>query len=812
MYDSSVDEKWNKHWSERKLNQFDKDDTSRKTYVIDTPPPFTSGTLHMGHVTSYSLVDFIARYKRMKGFNVLYPQGWDTQGFPTEKAVEKKYGLGLARGEFYRKCKEIAEANLATMKSQMKRLGLSPDYGYEYITMSDDYRAKVQLSLIIMHEKGMVYRGRHPVEWCIKCRSAIAHAETEEKNDDCSIVYINFDMVGDSSKKLTIATTRPELLHACVAVAVNPNDKRFKGLEGKKAKTPLFGESVPIIYDDHVDPEFGTGAEMVCTFGDKVDRDMYYKHSLKLIDAMDESGKLKDAGDFTGMGLQEARDALTRALYASGAMVKAVKSKHMVKVHDRCDTQINLIMSVQWAIKVKEYSSKIKELANEMAWEPEFTKRYLEDWADFIDWDWIISRNRVFGTPIPFWYCEKCGFIAAPDRESLPVDPARDKAPTERCPKCGGKLKGETNTCDVWVDSSITPLVIAGWPDNKKLMEMAYPADLRLQGTEIIRTWAFYTIFRSWALTGNKPFEKVLVHGMILAADGKRMHKSKGNFVSPDDVLKKYPVDTVRLWAALSSAIGKDKPFIYNDVEYAKSFITKLFNSAAFVDAAVKEAGKPKQPDEMANSMSIFDIWILNRLNSVIKRVDDSYNAFNFYDATNTVINFYWHEFCDYYIENVKHRVYSKDPATKFSRQAAVHVLHHVLEATLRMLAPVMPHAAEELYHGMSKESVFSQRFPEYMEMEGPSSYVMNGIVFKSAMVIVDYESTGALLNGIISDIRKAKAKAKKALNFEIASININVPEEYYKATLSSKEELMQICKARTAEINMGNYSVEIKV
>ncbi len=809
MYDSAMDEKWNRYWADQKLNLFDEKDRKRQLYVIDTPPPFTSGTLHIGNVLGYALIDFTARYKRMKGFNVLYPQGWDTQGFPTEKVVEKKYGTKLSREEFYRKCTEISSENLEAMKKQMYRLGFSSDERYGYITMSKEYRAKVQLSLIMMHQKKMLYRGSHPVEWCPKDRSAIAHAETEEKEEDSQFVYINFEILG-SNKSLTIATGRPELLHACVAIAVNPTDAKYKDLVGKKVKTPIFDAEVDIIADEKVDTSFGTGAEMVCTFGDKIDRDMYYRHKLKLIDSVDEVGILKNAKQFTGMRLNEAREAVIKELEKKEYVVKKEPIKHMIKVHDRCGTPIEMIMSNQWFIKILDYKKKIVELANEIKWTPEFTRNYLDDWANFIEWDWIISRNRIFGTAIPFWYCESCDFIAAPKTESLPVDPTKDSPPVDKCPKCGKKLKGESATCDVWIDSSITPLVIAGWPDNKELLSRAFPNAIRFQGTEIIRTWAFYTIFRSWALTGNKPFEEILVNGMVLAPDGKRMHKSKGNGISPDELMQKYPVDSIRLWVALSGAIGKDKPFLYNDVEYAKSFITKLFNSFNFVNTAIKEAGELQPLDNVSKDMGIFDIWILNRLNSVIKQVTESYESFNFYDAANTAINFYWHEFCDYYIENVKHRIYSKDKDMESSKHAAAYVLNHVLDTTLRLIAPIVPHATEELYSNMKKESIFKEKFPEYFERKAPVDFVINGIVFKSGIIKVDYESTGAFINSIISEVRKAKAKEKKALNLEIASINIKVPEEYYNATLSSKEELMQICKAKKVDISKGSYSVKV--
>ncbi len=811
MYSIETEEKWNAYWHEHKLSRFDEKDRKKPVYVIDTPPPFTSGTLHMGHVSSYSFVDFVARYKRMMGFNVLYPQGWDTQGFPTEKATEKKYGIGLGRQEFYAKCSEMAASNLSAMKKQMNVLGFSFDDRYEYITMSKDYRAKVQLSLLMMHDKNLLYRGEYPVEWCSKCRSAIAHAETEDKNAETTFAYLKFPIVGAKGKDIIIATTRPELLHALVAIAVNPSDDRFKGMVGKKVKSPVFGATVEIIADTDVDMNFGTGAEMVCTFGDKADRTMYYKHKLKLIEAIDENGKLKNAKEFTGLKVGEAREALMAELEKNGALAKKEKLMHAVKVHDRCGTEIEFILSTQWFIKILDYKDKIIELAREMKWVPEFTRQYLDDWAKFIDYDWLISRNRVFGTPIPFWYCEKCSSIVAPKKENLPVDPTSGKPPMDKCPKCGGKLIGESATCDVWVDSSITPLIIAGWPEDKERFKELFPSALRVQGTEIIRTWAFYTIFRSFILTGNKPFESLLINGMILGTDGKRMHKSKGNGVSPDDLLKKYPADAIRLWSALSGAIGRDKPFIYNDIEYAKNFITKLSNSALFVKGALAESAVPKI--EPSKDLELFDIWILNRLNTMIKQVLDSYEAFNFYDAATILINFYWHEFCDYYIENVKHRIYSEDKKMEKSRKAAVFALNTVLESTLKLLAPIAPHAVEEVNSLFSAKSITIASMPVYKERSRPSDYVINGLVFSNELFDVDYEAAGTFVNNIISEVRKQKSRGKLALNKPITSININVPEEYYKATEAAKSEIGQICKSSSVKVSKHQqYSVEIVV
>jgi valyl-tRNA synthetase len=805
---TEINEKWNRRWGEMGLFHFDRKDTARAIFSIDTPPPFTTGELHMGQAFWVSYIDSIARYKRMRGFNVLYPQGWDSQGFPTELAVEKKYGRGIGREEFYNKCAEIASNNIELMKVQMRKLGASFDEKQQYLTMSKEYRAKVQLSLLEMMEKGFIYRAIHPVEWCPRCGTSIAREETVDFEEETLFNYLNF-AIGSSKKNVMIATTRPEMLGACVALAVNGTDERYKELVGKSVKVPIFGRSVKVIADDSIDKELGTGAEMVCTFGDKNDRTLYYRHKLELIEFIDESGKLKEAGEFTGMAANAARKAIIERLKESGSLVKQEKIRHTVKKHDRCRATIEIRASMQWFIKVREFAEKILKTGRSMEWIPEHTRQRLEDWVNFIEWDWNISRRRIFGTPIPFWYCEKCGKILSPDRKQLPVNPAVEKPKSEKCQKCGGRFVGEVDTCDVWVDSSITPLVICGWPDDMELFRRAFPSSMRIQGTDIIRTWAFYTIFRTWALTGQKPFGKVLAHGMILATDGKEMHKSEGNGISPEELQRKYPVDAIRLWVAMSGGIGKDRPFSYEEMDYARNFINKIYNSALFVTKAI-ESCKPDQK-EPHEDLGIFDLWILKRLNTTIGKVIAAYDAMNLHDAMEEAIAFYWHEFADYYIENVKHRVYSEDPAAQRSRKAAVYTLNHVLHESLKIFAPVMPYLSEEINEMFGNESLFGEAFPAYAKAESPAAYAMNGLVFRSGIRDYDIEACGAFLNRIIADVRNAKARDRLPLNKEIASININVPEEYYRAAEAAADEIKSICKANALKLTKHKeYSIAV--
>jgi valyl-tRNA synthetase len=827
MYNNKeIEEKWLNYWKECKIFLFD-EKNNKPLYIIDTPPPFTNGALHMGQVFWVSYIDTIARYKRLAGFNVLYPQGWDMHGFPTEIAVEKKYGKNLSRTEFYQKALELSNSNIEIMKNLMLKLGATFDERYEYKTASDDYKKKVQLALIEMYKKGIIYRGVHPVSWCTYCNTSISREEMEEKEEDTNLNYIKFDIVlsNENSKKnsknnkvnklenlknITIATTRPELLHACVAIMVNNKDKRFKDLIGSEAIVPIFNRKVKIIGDESIDQKFGTGCEMICTFGDINDVKMYHKYNLNLIDAIDSEGKLINAGKFSGKNIKEARTLILNELKDEGRLEKQEVIRHRVKIHDRCETEVELLQHTQWFIKTKEYVNKLKELASEIKWVPEQNKQRIFDWIDTIEWDWNISRSRIFGTPLPFWHCKNCGNILPAKIEELPIDPITNSNSDElKCPKCNSKMVADTDTCDGWVDTCITPLVVAGWPENKKRFEDGFPVDIRIQGSDIIRTWAFYTIVGSFAVANNKPFETLLTHGMILGSDGREMHKRWGNGVFPEELMEKYSIDAIRLWAALSGSIGKDKIFSYKDIEYANSFITKLYNSALFIKNVSVDVVPLKEPKE---DLNLFDMWILNKFNKIVKTVRNAYDNLLLFEALSSLINFYWHDFCDYYIEDIKHRVYTKEEDKQGSRNAAIFVLNYILKNSIVMLAPNIPFVSEEINSMFSSNSIFKEKLPTYIEMPEEPSFVMNGLLF-AASFEEDPEIYGEILNKIVSEARKQKAKAKIALNKPITSININVPDKYYKAVVISQDEIKGILKASLVNITQGKeLSISINI
>ncbi|MFH1247420.1 MAG: valine--tRNA ligase [Candidatus Micrarchaeota archaeon] len=782
----ALQKKWSSHWEKYGVYSFDSR-SKKEVYSIDSPPPFTSGALHMGHALSYAFFDFAARFKRMNGFNVFYPQGWDCQGFPTEVKVEKLHGKDkLSRQEFKKKCVEFTLENIEKMKGQMIRLGFSPDWKHEYRTIDPSYHKKVQLSVLQMYEHGHVYRQKHPVLYCTQCQSAIAKAETDEVQRETKLNYINFSVEGSD---FSIATTRPELLHACVAVLVNPSDERFKKFIGKKALTPLYNKEVPIIGDLDVDQAFGTGAVMVCTFGDKTDITWMYRHSLPLIDAFNEKGLLINAGEFNGLHIQKVRDKVLEALTSQKLLTRQESIQQTVKVHDRCTKTVEFLSSVQWFMKLQGKQDAIKKAALEdMVWYPGFSVQYLLDWANFVEFDWVISRQRVYGTPLPFWYCDKCGEVYLPKEDDLPVDPSLHAYLKEKC-KCGGKIIGETSVCDVWVDSSISPLVICNWPN--KGWEKLYPATLRPQGLEIIRTWAFYTIYRCLELTGKAPFNNVLIHGSVLGTDGKKMSKSLGNFEDPEALLAKFPADSLRQWAALSGALARDRPFSYKDIEYAVSFLNKLWNASKFVELALKDYKEPKQPCEFR----VVDRWILSQLNKTIETVTKAMNEYDYYAAINAIHAFFWHSFCDYYLEDVKYRIY-EDTSDKAACQFC---LKEVMRCTLKLLAPFAPFIAEELFNGLE----FAKE--EFQSKEVHSIHISKWPTTLDISFDEQAEKLANVLHEVVSQSRKFRSSKQIALNQDIECAEIGLPEGLLGSFGDIETDITKIARIKTLDVSKKN-------
>ncbi|RLG32198.1 valine--tRNA ligase, partial [Methanosarcinales archaeon] len=500
-----VERKWLEAWEEA-MYYFDPS-SDNKPYIIDTPPPYPTGDFHIGNALNWCYIDFLARYKRMRGYEVMFPQGWDCHGLPTEVKVEEEHGISkhqIDKQEFRALCKELTTRNIEQMKVMMKRLGISIDWSREYITMDDTYRRYTQQSFLKMYRDGLIYQAEHPVNWCPRCETAIAFAEVEYEDRDAHLNYLLFRKLDDNGY-VEIATTRPELLASCVAVAVHPDDERYKDITGKELEVPIFKQHVKVYKDEAVDPEFGTGVVMICTFGDRQDVRWWKKHNLPLRASIDERGRMTAmAGIYEGLDTGECKSRIITDLADKGLLKKREKIKQNVGVCWRCKTPIEIISTRQWFVRVNK--AEILKAAKEIRWYPAHFRSRLENWVQSMDWDWCISRQRIFSVPIPVWYCKRCGAVKVASEAELPVDPVVT-SPGSPCSSCGGmEFEAEEDVLDTWMDSSLTALWIAGWRFSTDSSEFAFPVDLRPQGHDIIRTWAFYSILRSLALTHKIPW------------------------------------------------------------------------------------------------------------------------------------------------------------------------------------------------------------------------------------------------------------------------------------------------------------------
>jgi len=544
-----IEEEWQKKWEEMGVYRFDWNDKTRPTFSIDTPPPYPSGEFHMGNVLNWTYFDIAARYKRMRGYNVFFPQGWDCHGLGIEVEVERTHNVkkrDVSPDKFRKWCEQTIEKYIVMMKNSIIRLGCSVDWSTEYRTMNSEYWKLTQLSFVMSYTKGFIYQGTYPVNWCPRCETAIADAEVDYEQREGTLHYIRFPLE-NNREHLLIATTRPELLQACVVVAVHPTDDRYRKYIGKKVHVPIANGVVGIIPDEMVEPSFGTGVVMICTYGDKADVKTVLKNKLPVIMILTENGKLNEkGGKYNGLSTVEAKKAIVKDLEAAGLLEKIESLQQEIGVCARCGTPVEILERKQWFMKTRVLTDKVVEAANEVKWYPNYMKNRLIDWARSLDWDWVISRQRVFGTPIPIWYCKKCGEIILAKESWVPVDPKMEKPKIEKCPKCGStEFISETDVFDTWMDSSITCAVHAGWP-NREDWRGLFPADMHPSGIDIIRTWAYYLMVRHLVLFNEKPYKSCLINGMVLGADGRKMSKSLKNYVAAPEVLDKYGADASR--------------------------------------------------------------------------------------------------------------------------------------------------------------------------------------------------------------------------------------------------------------------------
>lgn len=779
----AAEAKWQNIWKERGVFSFDPG-AEGEIFSIDTPPPTVSGKLHIGHVFSYTQTDIIARYQRMNGMNVLYPFGFDDNGLPTEMLTERDHGVkgeSLSREEFTKLCLETSWKYSELFKSLFESLGFSVAWEIAYRTISESSRRISQRSFLDLLGKGKVYRREMPTLWCTRCKTSFAQAEIEDRNKAGIFYYLNFSIPGGGF--LPIATTRPELLGSCVAIFVHPENPKFASFIGGQALVPIFGQMVPVIGDIKADPEKGTGVVMCCTFGDTTDIQWWREHNLPLCISFNDDGTMSPAaGSFAGLTRVEARKSIVERLNSEGLIFRQEDipaETRFVNTHERCGNEVEYLVKNQWFVSVVDHKEELIGQGNKVNWYPGHMKTRYVHWVENLSWDWAISRQRFFGVPIPVWYCEACGEVKAASDAGLPVNPMID-FPGSSC-SCGcDKFIPETDVLDTWATSSCTPQINFKWGEIDEVKGI-FPMSMRPQAHDIIRTWAFYTIVKSWFHFGEVPWRDAVISGhtvkkgsgvgeaVELKVAGKdyarksKISKSKdGDRFSPQRLIEEYSADAIRYWTS-SGKLGTDIVFDDTEVEETNRLLTKLWNASRFALKFLEGLGKPEKP---ANLTPV-DRWVLTRFNRVVETYHRNFSEYEFFPQRVELQNFFWHDFCDNYIEFVKDRFYNSEGRDASEAEAARYTLYTVLLGILKMFTPYIPHITEEIFslHFAGAEgidTIHATRLPlPDVSREDPEAF-----------------TAGEFLSRLVTLVRGVKTRNQFSLMLPVSTLVVEGPAQ----------------------------------
>jgi valyl-tRNA synthetase len=812
-----AEEKWAKVWEDASTYGYAEESTA-PTYVIDTPPPTVSGSLHVGHVFSYTQTDVIARFQRMRGRNVFYPMGWDDNGLPTERRVQNYFHVRcepgaeafdvstleqaddatrklpprkLQRGAFIDLCVKLTAEDEKAFKALWQRLGLSVDWSQEYSTISEHSRRIAQLSFLDLFAKKHVYTLEAPTMWDVDFKTAVAQAEVEDRPMKGAFHKIRFAVEGGGD--FIIATTRPELLAACVGVATHPDDARYKGLIGKNAITPLFRAPVPIFASPLVDPEKGTGILMVCTFGDATDVQWWREEKLPLRQTIGRDGRMAQV-EFGTEGFPSKDPAAANAVYATilgksmsesrRLTVEALRDpngsadrngaaplvaepeplEHAVKFYEKGDRPLEFVSSRQWFVRLLDQRDKLIEMGDAMEWHPDFMRLRFKNWTENLQIDWCVSRQRYFGVPFPVWYrvsptgATDFDSPMVPDASRLPVDPTVDvpQGFTEAQRDQPGGFTADPDVFDTWFTSSLSPQIASGWTSNPARHKKLFPMDVRPQSHEIIRTWAFYTIAKAWLHEGTIPWKRVAISGWVLDPDRKKMSKSKGNVVTPMHLLEQYGSDAVRYWS-LAARLGVDTAFDEKVLKVGRRLVVKVYNATRYVLGQEAPEGPITHP---------LDLGFLHQLQATIETATAALEAMDYAGALDTIERFFWDSFTDSYLELAKGRARSEsDPA---GRASAVATLRQGLSVLLRLLAPYLPYVTEEAWSwdfaGEKKSSVHRSPWPATSELASLGTPREHAEVY-------------TLAKGALGAINRAKTLAGGTVGRHVESLTIAAPQ-----------------------------------
>jgi valyl-tRNA synthetase len=841
----SSEKKWQEFWAQNNINAWNPDEPREDTFVVDTPPPTVSGQLHMGHIFSYTQADFVVRFQRMRGKNIFYPMGFDDNGLPTERLVEKQKDIrasNMDRAEFIKVCEEVVESEEEKFREFFKSIALSVDWNLEYQSISARSRKISQMSFLDLVQKDQVYRSDQPMLWDPVDQTALAQADIEDKERQSVMNDIEFKT--EAGEVITIATTRPELLPACVAVFYHPDDARYKKLEGKRAITPLFEARVPILADDKVQMEKGTGLVMCCTFGDSTDIMWWQKHKLETKIILDKMGRVSLGLDprvsedlarpsdqvrgrqyhegLEGLKVNAARTKVIELLKEAGLLIKQTPILQTVKCAERSGAPLEILATKQWFVKTLEHREAMLKRSAELNWHPKSMKNRLDNWINGLSWDWCISRQRFFGVPFPVWYSKRAGeegraIFASLDQ--LPVDPLVDLPHGYT----RDEVEADKDVMDTWATSAVSPQLSShgiskDFAIDYERHQKLFPADLRPQAHEILRTWAFNTILKGHLHENVLPWKNIMISGWCLAADKTKMSKSKGNAASPEVLIEQYGADVIRYWAS-TSRLGADTAYSEDVVKNGKRLANKLWNAAKFVISlpalshyvvtrrSPTKVGIDSSRLVLANSANDIiinpieavthtaDKWLISKLHTVVANATKAFSEFEYAQAMEAVEEFFWKDFCDNYLEIVKGRAYNEDGSDAAGQQSAIATLLLALETILRLMAPFMPHITEELY-----QTIFA-----------PSSSVHGrGSWPHSADYAIDEEALrqGEVMVSIIDEVRKSKAEKNLSVKADVELLEVSTHVELSKDLLG---DLTKVTSSKAFKHSMAEgFSVNV--
>ena len=829
-----VEGKWGNSWVQNKTFAFDKTASKENVYSIDTPPPTVSGSLHVGHVFSYTHTDLIARYQRMTGKKVFYPIGWDDNGLPTERRVQNYFGvrceptlpfdakfvapsepsekqIPISRKNFVELCEKLTLEDEKVFESLFQTLGLSIDWNYTYQTIDKRARTVSQRAFLRNLKRGEAYQAEAPTLWDVTFRTAVAQAELEDRERPGAFHKIGFKK--QNGENVYIETTRPELLPSCVALVANPDDDRYKELFGKTVITPLFGVEVPVVAHQLADPEKGSGIAMICTFGDLTDVIWWREFDLPTRGLIGWDGRIvaenpewlttdkakQTFEKIVGKTSHTAREVLVAELKECGDLVGDPKPiTHAVKFFEKGDKPLEIVTTRQWYIRNggrdQELRTKLLKRGSELNWHPEYMKVRYENWVEGLNGDWLISRQRFFGVPLPLWYkLDADGNpdyeqIIVPEENQLPIDP-QSEAPVgfdeSQRNKPNGFI-GDPDVMDTWATSSLTPQIAASWELDNELFNLVFPMDLRPQSHEIIRTWLFSTVVRSHLEENSLPWKNASISGWILDPDRKKMSKSKGNVVTPIDLLEEYGSDAVRYWAAMGRP-GTDTAFDTGQMKIGKRLAIKLLNASKFslsLNATLNSADVTQSVDHA----------LLNKLAQVVETATTSFEKYDYTRALEVAETFFW-AFTDDYVELVKERTYgNQGEAAANSARAALGITTHTL---LKLFAPFIPFVTEEVWSWWQEGSIHLQTWPKSSE-------------------IITNKSTGieALNNvtWILSEVRKVKTENKQSMKAEVKTLEIWAKAEVIDQVKEAQKDLIAAGNIKDLKLNVSDSEIKVKV